>query len=317
MMFGTWEEFRYFECANCGSLQLENPPDDLSPYYPPEGYYSFQASAENPPPANAFRRWVKRQRDAAVLFERNGFFGWLARQHPNPGIADVKRWLAPSAVRSFNSRILDVGCGRGDLLFRLKELGFRDLTGIDPFTSQESHSTCPRILRQPLEFFSGEKFDLIMFHHAFEHVFNPLEVLRTAKKLLTHEGVCLIRLPIASEGPWRIYGTDWVEIDAPRHFFLPTEHGMSLLAAQAGLHVVQIDYEAEAFSYAASEMYRRGISLYSQEQGRMLNWQHVFSSEEAGEFERLAQENNIPGKAGRAAFYLSPMPGDEVEIGFV
>jgi hypothetical protein len=92
---------------------------------------------------------------------------------------------------------------------------------------------------------------------------------------------------------------------------------MSLLAANAGLNLVRIDYEAEAFSYAASEMYRRGISLYSQELGRMLNWQDVFSSEEASEFERLAQENNIPGKAGRAAFYLSPKSMNKVEIGFV
>jgi hypothetical protein len=142
-------------------------------------------------------------------------------------------------------------------------------------------------------------------------------VLRTARELLKDNGVCLIRLPIASEGPWRIFGTDWAEIDAPRHFFLPTEQGMSLLAANAGLNLVRIDYEAEAFSYAASEMYRRGISLYSQELGRMLNWQDVFSSEEASEFERLAQENNIPGKAGRAAFYLSPKSMNKVEIGFV
>src|SRR4051812_19942848 len=42
MMFGTRERFDYLECADCGSLELLNVPNDLSPYYPPN-YYSFAA----------------------------------------------------------------------------------------------------------------------------------------------------------------------------------------------------------------------------------------------------------------------------------
>ncbi len=305
MMFGSRDEFRYFECAECGCLQLENPPEDLSQYYPADRYYSFESSKAEPPPANRVRRWIKRRRDAALLFRRGGLFGRLAGRRPNPGLADVQRWLAPTQVRSYGGRILDVGCGQGVTLHRLAELGFCRLTGIDPYLSADSHHPPVRILAQPLPSLAGESFDLVMFHHSFEHVPNPLEVLCQVRDLLAEQGVCLIRLPIASRGPWRTYGTDWAEIDAPRHFFLHTELSLSLLARDSGLALVHADYEAEPFSYAASEMYRRGISLYSDEQRRMLHWQEVFSPQDVERLESLARRYNVPGWAGRAAFYLS------------
>ena len=315
-MFGTGEEFLYLECAQCGCLQLENPPSDLSPYYPSDRYYSFQGRPDAPPVGNPFRRWIKRTRDAGVLFERGGIAARLARRRPNPGIADVKSWLAPTAVRSFDSPILDVGCGGGGLLFRLRDLGFRSLTGIDPYCSEEIDSPHLRIFRGPLEQLVEGKFDLVMFHHSFEHVPNPREVLQSARSVLTDRGVCLIRLPIASRGPWRIYGTDWAELDAPRHFFLHTEFSMSRLAHDAGLYLAHIDYEPEPFSYGASEMYRRGISLYSKDQGRMLSWQEAFSPEEIARFEEMARTYNVPGWAGRAAFYLTRKPADSLSVEF-
>ena len=42
MMFGLREEFTYFECAQCGCLQIAEFPADMSAYYP-DDYYSFSA----------------------------------------------------------------------------------------------------------------------------------------------------------------------------------------------------------------------------------------------------------------------------------
>ena len=41
MMWDTREEFEYFECAECGCLQIAEIPDNLEKYYREE-YYSFQ-----------------------------------------------------------------------------------------------------------------------------------------------------------------------------------------------------------------------------------------------------------------------------------
>lgn len=316
MMFGTREEFEYFECARCGCLQLINPPDDLSRYYPTDRYYSFQEQARPASARSRWRTWIKRWRDAAILFGRGGMAGWMARRYPNPGINDVQGWLAPTAVRHFSNRILDVGCGRGDTLFRLADLGFTHLMGVDPYASEEIQTAAVRILKRPLGSLLGERFDLVMFHHAFEHLPNPLEVLQLVRRLVSDRGACLIRLPIASRGAWQLYGTDWAEIDAPRHFFLHTEFSLNLLANQAGFRISHIDYEAEPFSYAASELYRRGKSLYSPSDNRVLHWTEACSAAERDRFESLAQEYNLPGWAARAAFFLRPTATANLSVGF-
>ena len=40
MMFGTRDEFEYFECNQCGSLQRLSQVADEGKFYPPN-YYSF------------------------------------------------------------------------------------------------------------------------------------------------------------------------------------------------------------------------------------------------------------------------------------
>lgn len=37
----------------------------------------------------------------------------------------------------YDTSILDIGSGNGELLFRLREIGFRDLTGADPFLDKD------------------------------------------------------------------------------------------------------------------------------------------------------------------------------------
>src|SRR5258706_6223401 len=45
MMYGTREQFAYFECCECGCLQIEDIPEDLSRFYPP-GYYSGDVESQ-------------------------------------------------------------------------------------------------------------------------------------------------------------------------------------------------------------------------------------------------------------------------------
>ncbi len=53
MMFGTRNEFLYWECLTCGCLQIANLPEHLEEYYPSD-YYAF--TLEWP----AWKRWYYR-----------------------------------------------------------------------------------------------------------------------------------------------------------------------------------------------------------------------------------------------------------------
>src|SRR5690606_40432851 len=48
------------------------------------------------------------------------------------GIPREARWLKHAGV-GYDDAILDVGCGAGHLLLHLRNLGFSNLTGVDPF----------------------------------------------------------------------------------------------------------------------------------------------------------------------------------------
>lgn len=305
-MLGTKEPFPYFECANCGCLQLVAVPPDLGRYYPSDTYYAYRGSDAEAIPTKAVRRWIKRKRDAAILFDGCGWAAALSTRVPNPGIEDLRRWLEPTAIRSFQSRILDVGCGSGALLARLAQLGFTDLTGIDPFAPEPTSDSRYRIIVDRLSNLTDERFDLIMFHHSLEHMPNQQELFADVRRLLSPTGVCLIRIPIKSQGPWKRYQTEWAEIDAPRHLFLHTELSLSIAAGGSGLSISQVSYEDEPFAYLASELYHRDGALVDLQSPAGINWSGALSDEEIDHCQNLSRTYNVPGWASRAAFWLRP-----------
>ncbi len=290
MMFGTADEFHYFECEFCRCLQLCDPPQDLSRYYPEDKYYSHHIDVDVAVSDDPVRRWVKRNR--------------------------LRNWLRHTNADSLDARILDVGCGRGELLGAFASAGFTSLTGIDPRIPEDISLGPIRVLAKPLDYLSGRVFDLVMLHHSLEHMADQYEALRLIRRLLDDGGVCLIRIPIASRGPWERYRTDWVEIDAPRHFFLHTEFSLNMVATEVGLNLRHVQYEASLFYYAASEMYRRGLSLYDTENDCFRDWRKVFTPAEIKDLESLAQRFNVPGWSGRAAFFLAKQPGEGVDATF-
>ncbi|MBD3675341.1 MAG: class I SAM-dependent methyltransferase [Planctomycetaceae bacterium] len=304
-MFGTREEFEYFECADCGCLQLEAIPEEMSRYYP-SGYYSFGGESRNDISTSGFKTRLKQKRDQAVLMGQTGAFRLLANWYPNPELEKMSRWFIPTGVRSLKCSILDVGCGAGDLLKRLHAMGFSNLTGIDPYRETSDEAPGLKLLAQNLEELGETPYDLIMLHHTFEHLPDPIQVLQDIERKLTPNGCCVIRIPVKSEGAWKRYGVHWGEIDAPRHFFLHTEESLSRAAKSAGLEVFDTLYEDDPFPYYLSELYLRDISLSEIQNGTQTEWERIFSAEELEQMKQLARENNRPGFASRAAFLLKP-----------
>jgi SAM-dependent methyltransferase len=296
MMFGTKDEFHYLECSACGCLQLLDPPTSMDKYYP-GAYYSLRAAVE--PRSSLFspRSVLKTLRNRAYLMDSPVVTSALYRVIPN------HQFRAFAAAKpSRDSRILDVGCGEGDFLKDITALGFKHALGIDPFLRQSiRYPNGLEIRKCDLDDLAGTTWDLIMFHHSFEHIPDPQATLQAVATLLSERGCCLIRTPVPAWA-WRNYGVDWVELDAPRHFFLHTKRSLSLLAERVGLRVTRIDYDSDALQFWGSELYRRSIPLSAAQQG---NPRGFFSAEELKHFRDKAKKLNDCGEGGRAAFYLA------------
>jgi SAM-dependent methyltransferase len=312
MMFGLKHLFEYFQCAGCGCLQLLNPPADMGQYYPNDEYYSFNvkvqpdAPLQKPSLIDRVSRPVFRLRDEAQVFEKGGLGGILSKYRPHFTISRYKKYVSLSPRKSFDMKILDVGCGSGFLLHDLAKLGFRNLEGIDPYGDEEAPATHSnvRIRKLTMDKILGESFDLIMFNHSLEHMPDQIESLVFARQLLTADGYCRIEIPVSDSTAYETYGTRWIELDAPRHYCLHTVRSMTLAASKAGLRVDKVVHVGTAFEFWGSELYRRELPLMDPTTKKLRDPATVFSAEELKVFEEQALTANASGRGGRAAFYL-------------
>ncbi len=298
MMFGYNDFFDYFKCSKCGCLQIAEIPIDMQKYYPLEEYYSFQH------PDNfgfsKIRTNFAKMRNRYVLTGK-GIIGLvLTHIFPAYHLEFLKKINVTCDVK-----ILDVGCGSGALLKTLGEIGFRKLYGIDPYIKENiEYKNGIKILKKQIHELDDE-FDVILFNHSFEHIPDPKETLETVSKLLSENGICIIRIPTVSSFAWKEYNVNWVQLDAPRHFFLYSLDSIKYLALKSELIVNNFYYDSTDFQFWGSEQYLRGIPLRSSNSYAINPHNSFFSRREIKLFKKKAKELNIKNQGDQLTLYLS------------
>lgn len=297
MYFGTREVFDYLECNKCGCLQLLTFPEDFSKHYPKE-YFTFQQDHEG-----KLKSVLNRFRDRAAISE-NSFIGKiLLKQFGEPTY--IKR-LKTAGV-GLNDRILDVGCGKGILLHKMKQSGFKNVLGIDPFIDDTiKYKNGLQILKQDFEDLSGE-FDFIMFNHSFEHMDNPLKIIKHAHKLLADKKYLLIRIPVADSFAFRNYRENWCSLDAPRHLFIHTKESVKILAENSGFEIKKINYDSRSWQLWGSEQYSKDISLLDKRSYYVDPRNSIFTENQIKAFEEKTSELNQNAEGDQAEFYLKKL----------
>ncbi len=295
MMFGLRESFQYMECSACACLQLLEPPADTARYYSSE-YTAFRPNGR-PKSVILGRvyRYLRKRRNEGFVPAAGWLNRFLAKRYDYlPLKAFCRLGADPKA------RILDVGCGSGTLLLDLKELGYDNLLGVDRYIPAPNNSGGVRVIKGVMEDLVGSSWDVIMFHHSFEHMPDPLEVLRQTTALLVPGGRALIRIPVVGWA-WEHYGVNWAQIDAPRHFFLHSEKSFGLIAHAAGLNIVRVVYDSNEFQFWLSELFSRNVPLTSLEN---LAPETMFSKSALRRFRLRAAELNSKARGDSAVFEL-------------
>src|SRR3954454_2934902 len=167
MMFGLGERFDYLTCADCASLFIREVPDDLAAYYSAP-YYSLEVDPE----VVLGRPGVKQ---LVALLGRSTLFGSgrvsrTARVVPVRQLRTLVTLLESVRLAGLpggrDTRVLDVGCGAGALVFALGLAGMRAVTGVDPFLAADrTLPTGATVLRRTVDDVDGS-FDLVMLHHS-------------------------------------------------------------------------------------------------------------------------------------------------------
>lgn len=295
MYFGWRDAFEYFECADCGCVQIVAIPENLGRYYPSD-YYSFSkpTQAHNP----VVPGWRK-LRNRALLGQSVPLRGLISLLSRAPGYFS---WFHGMRL-DLDSSILDVGCGAGSLLLRMRRAGFVNVKGVDPYIAEDiDYGGGLKIHKADVSALT-ERFDLVMSHHSFEHMPDPLKSLSDLARLLKPDGALLVRIPVAGGYAWRKYRQHLVSLDPPRHLHLHTVRSMAILAAACGLSIDRVFYDSDAQQITTSELYLRGIP----HKDAAVHMGAVFPQEEMTKIHAYAKELNARRDGDWAGFVLRPM----------
>jgi SAM-dependent methyltransferase len=291
MMFGTKDTFDYFQCSNCGCLQIKSIPENLSKYYPSQ-YYCPDAF---PPNKSKAMRFLRKKQVSQILFGNRAISKIVCVLTPDSSRVFKERGLLDEIRLNKRIRVLDIGCGSGGLLYLLAEGGIRNSLGIDAYIDSDiTYDNGVTIKKGTLTQAKGQ-YDLVMFQHSFEHIYDQSQMLHDVYSLLSSGGICLINTPTVSSFAWNFFKTDWVQLDAPRHLCIHSLNSINFLAEKTGFKIKNIVYNSGSFQFWGSLQYQRGIGLKEK---------LVFSKSEMKVFDRRAKELNKNRQGDQAIFYL-------------
>ena len=184
--------FSYRECKKCNLIFLSNIPENIGDYYQDE-YYEIPSK----------ERLIK--------------------------IAKKNRYQV-EMIKTFtsNGRLLDVGSAFGTFAFAAKNSGFI----VD---SIEMNELCCKYLSEQVgvNVYQGDKpqeiirdlelYDVITLWHNIEHLLKPWSVLKEIAAKIAPGGIILVATPNPNSFAFKLLGSLWPHIDAPRHINLIPE----------------------------------------------------------------------------------------------
>lgn len=251
MMYGKRDEFNYGECLHCNCLQILEIPSNLGDFYP-RNYYSYSSKKRKRP----FKDWQRAIKRRWILNHP----AWLNVLFYPLKNSCTHFWTYRRMGIKANAHFLDVGAGSGAHVQELHSANLHAI-GIDPFINEDIIVDENILVKKGGLKDIDTDFDVISFHHSFEHIPEQLATLTLAKKHLKPRGKILIRIPTTSSYAFEEYQENWCQLDAPRHLYLHSHHSIKILAHQAGLIIDDLWCDSSEMQFIASEQYRSGISL--------------------------------------------------------
>lgn len=233
---GSWDVDR---CPRCGMLWLNPMPlEEETPLLYPRDYYTHE-SKKDPPKRTEFTR-LRDATTKAYIDLRYGRgrspLGLVLYLYP-PRRAEADAFaMHLRAVPG--GRLLDVGCGDGELLRRMATMGW-DVEGIDldPQAVEVARRRGARVRLGRLEEqdLPEDSYDAMTLNHVIEHVNDPKSLLAHCWRLLRPGGTLVALTPNGDSLGRRRFGSDWFPLETPRHLYVFTRRSLARVALGAGM----------------------------------------------------------------------------------
>jgi SAM-dependent methyltransferase len=148
----------------------------------------------------------------------------------------VRPYLVPGGS------VLDVGCGAGTFLSKMRlahgarvtGVDFKDFEGADGFEHIDFH--CGVLCEQKLP---AAHFDLVTMWHFLEHDYEPIRTLECARTLMKDDAYLVVEVPRLDSVTFRLYRNRWPGLQAPQHTALYDKKGLLRILDRAGFRTVR------------------------------------------------------------------------------
>jgi SAM-dependent methyltransferase len=284
LMFNREEIFYVVKCIKCGLLYTNPRPkiENIGNYYE-ENYYDQNSPSvvpveekigklENkdlPEPISWKQKFRRRLSEECYGYPRRNSSADSATSFWLRILFEIERFRLKISGREKgiipyrgNGRVLDVGCGTGEILNGLRAEGF------NPFGVEIN----PRAVKTAKEKFQLEVvcgtlfdakypdnfFDIILFNHSLEHFYSPLRVLKECFRILNPEGMIMISVPNSRSLEAFIFKSFWFSWDLPRHLyhFSPKTLLQELFYAGFKIHKALSDTGTATFLQSVEYLYK-------------------------------------------------------------
>jgi SAM-dependent methyltransferase len=253
-LYGIPGRFRMVQCQECGLIFINPQPDPetLKAYYPKD-YYT--------PNFSHYRGYSRVRRKTLETY-------WGYGDPPHLKKRTRLFWkvvLLPFRIKYRHSipfvaggKLLDIGCGNGTELYKLKLMGWNSYgVEIDGEASERARS-------KELSVFTGDLFGANYPDHFFhvvrmsfvlEHLPNPKKVLHEINRILAPRGRIYISVQNSESLNYWLFGKRWFSLDVPRHLFSFSPETLRRLLSSLGLKIRSLWFDSTERNFLASLEY--------------------------------------------------------------
>lgn len=140
------------------------------------------------------------------------------------------------------SRVLDIGCGSGNSLIELRQMG------VDAMGTEFDQNVRPLAEKLGLNIHFGNiqtldpalTFDFITMNQVLEHIPDPIQFLSDLRSKLKPGAQAILSFPNIDSFSRKLTGKNWINWHAPYHLHFFSRNSIKAVAEKAGYRVVSI-----------------------------------------------------------------------------
>lgn len=251
----TFEVWRCPDCTACFTQDAPGP-EEIVPYYQFEDYISHTDT-------------------------KKGLVHRLYHMVRNITLGS-KKTIVKKATGLPSGNMLDIGCGTGAFLNKMKTGGWT-VTGLEP--DETARKNCldnygiTALLPEQLFHLPEKSFDAITMWHVLEHVHQLPEYMQQINRLLKPGGALIIAVPNYTSHDAAVYKAFWAAWDVPRHLYHFSPAAMTNLLERNQFTLAKIKpmWFDSFYVSMLSEKYRKGNIVRAMFVGFISNLKAMFN----------------------------------------